>query len=270
VTPDETPPDDTARERDELLERVCNWMEPPLILLGFVWLILLVIDFTRGLSTFLQLVSNAIWVTFILAFLIELTLARSKLAYLRRNWLTALSLALPALRIFRIFRAVRVLRAARAVRGARLVRVVSSLNRGTRALGRVMARRGVGYVALLTTLVTVGGAAAMYAFENGLPGSRINDFGSALWWTSMIMTTLGSEYWPQSAEGRLLCILLALYAFGVFGYITATLASFFVDRDAEAPDTPIADAASIEELRVEIVALRADVQALRAAHEGPR
>ncbi len=269
MPPDETLPDESARERDELLERVCNWMEPPLILLGFVWLILLVIDFTRGLTPFLQLVSDAIWVIFIIAFLIEVTLARSKVAYLRHNWLTALSLALPALRVFRIFRAARALRAARAVRGARLVRVVSSLNRGTRALGRVMARRGVGYVALLTMLVTVGGAAAMYAFEHGLPGSRITDFGSALWWTSMIMTTLGSEYWPQSAEGRLLCILLALYAFAVFGYVTATLASFFLDRDAENPDTPVADAASIDALREEIVALRADVQALRAARDAP-
>ena len=35
------------------------------------------------------------------------------------------------------------------------------------------------------------------------------------------MTTLGSEYWPKSTEGRLLCFLLAVYAFAVWGYITA-------------------------------------------------
>ncbi len=29
---------------------------------------------------------------------------------------------------------------------------------------------------------------------------------------------LGSEYWPQTVEGRVLCLLLAFYAFGVFGY----------------------------------------------------
>lgn len=47
------------------------------------------------------------------------------------------------------------------------------------------------------------------------------------------MTTLGSEYWPQTPEGRILCIVLALFAFAVFGYITATIATFFIGQDAE-------------------------------------
>jgi voltage-gated potassium channel len=34
----------------------------------------------------------------------------------------------------------------------------------------------------------------------------------------MIMTTLGSEYWPRSPEGACSAWLLALYAFAVFGY----------------------------------------------------
>ena len=46
----------------------------------------------------------------------------------------------------------------------------------------------------------------------------------------MIMTTMGSTYWPQTAEGRLMCVGLALYAFAMFGYITAIVASFFVAR----------------------------------------
>jgi len=39
----------------------------------------------------------------------------------------------------------------------------------------------------------------------------------------MIITTLGSAYWPETAEGRMLCVLLALYSFTVFGYVTAAL-----------------------------------------------
>lgn len=52
----------------------------------------------------------------------------------------------------------------------------------------------------------------------------------------MIMTTMGSQYWPQTAEGRVLCLFLAIYAFSVFGYVTAFLASIFIGRkktDAE-------------------------------------
>jgi voltage-gated potassium channel len=42
---------------------------------------------------------------------------------------------------------------------------------------------------------------------------------------------MGSDYWPQTPEGRLLCLLLAIYAFAVFGYVTAAIAAYFVDRD---------------------------------------
>jgi len=36
------------------------------------------------------------------------------------------------------------------------------------------------------------------------------------------------------------CFLLALYAFAVFGYVTATLATFFIDRDADSEEAKVA------------------------------
>ena len=48
----------------------------------------------------------------------------------------------------------------------------------------------------------------------------------------MLLTTMGSEYWPRTPEGRFVCLLLSIYAFAVFGYITATLASFFIGSDS--------------------------------------
>ncbi len=103
----------------------------------------------------------------------------------------------------------------------------------------------------------------MYAFESHLPGSPgLNDYGTALWRTAMIMTTMGSEYWPQTAEGRVLCFLLALYAFGVFGYLTAALATFFIGRDAEDDEGELAGAKGIEALHAEIAALRGEIRML--------
>jgi voltage-gated potassium channel len=87
----------------------------------------------------------------------------------------------------------------------------------------------------------------------------------------MLLTSLGSEYWPKTAEGRVLCFLLALYGFAVFGYVTATIATFFVGRDAESDEAELAGAKSIAALRAEIAALRADVQGLsRPLDEGSR
>ena len=78
----------------------------------------------------------------------------------------------------------------------------------------------------------------------------------------MIMTTMGSQYWSQTAEGRVLCVFLALYAFGVFGYVTAALATFFVGRDAGSSEAELAGAKQVAVLQDEVIALRDEIRAL--------
>ena len=267
-------PTDLHNERWELLQQIDRALDKPMIALSFVWLALLIYDFTQGgLSPLLQRVSDGIWAIFILDFVLGIVIAPRKLHYLRRNWLTAVSLVIPALRLLRLFQAFRVLRAARAIRSINLLRLITSLNRGMRTLSSTLGRRGIGYVVALTVIVTFAGAAGMYAFESpaalqqaNLDQATLNarglpTYGEAVWWTAMIMTTLGSEYWPQTAEGRVLGWLLALYAFAIFGYITATIASFFIGQSTTPNESamPI-DAAA---LRDEIVALRQELALLR-------
>jgi voltage-gated potassium channel len=258
-------------ERFELLERIERWLDTPMFVLGLVWLALLVLEFSRGLGPALTRLGTAIWIVFILEFALRFVLAPRKVAYLRSNWLTALSLVVPALRVLRIARVFRVLRFARAARGATLVRVLGSVNRAMRGLGRTFGRRGVGYVVALTIVVLLAGAAGMLAFERdapGVAGGGIHDFGTALWWTAMVLTTMGSDYFPRTAEGRALCLALAVYGFTVFGYVTATLATFFVARDAEDDEGELAGQTAIEALRQEIAALRAEVRALGQGSTG--
>jgi voltage-gated potassium channel len=265
--PPEDPPLDA--ERRELLARLEGLLETPMLVLGFVWLALLILELTRGLPPPLEAAGTAIWAVFIVDFALKFALAPDKTDYLKANWLTALALAVPALRVFRVFRVVRVLRAARAARGLRLFRVVSSLNRGMRALGAAMRRRGFGYVVALTVIVALSGAAGMYAFERESPGGRgFASYGEALWWTAMVMTTMGSDYFPRTTEGRVLCFALAVYAFAVFGYVTATLATFFVGRDAENAEAEVAGAAQVESLRAEVAALREELRAFARREVG--
>lgn len=251
------------QERYALLARLEGWLETPMLVLAFAWLALVVAELTWGESQLFEVFGTLIWGVFILDFVVKIVLAPDKGDYLRGNWLTALSLLLPALRVVRVVRLVQVFRLASVGRGLRLIRVLGSLNRGMKALGASLGRRGFGYVLALTLLVTFAGAAGMYAFERDQPDGRgLNDYGSALWWTAMIMTTMGSGYWPRSAEGRVLCWFLSLYAFAVFGYVTAALATFFVGRDADADEAEVAGAKSIAALQSEVAALRDDIRAL--------
>jgi voltage-gated potassium channel len=243
-------------ERYQLLQQLTDWLETPMLVLGFGWLLLLGVELLWGLTPVLELVGTSIWVIFILDFLLKFILAPRKLVFLKQNIITLISLLVPALRLFRL---ARVFRAARAVRGLRLVKVVGSLNRGMKALAASFGRRGVGYVLGLTGVVLLMGAAGMYAFEKDVPDG-LNTYPEALWWTAMLLTSMGSDYWPRTGEGQALCFLLALYGFAVFGYFTATLATFFMGRDAEDPQAEVAGAAAVAALHEEVRQLRAELR----------
>jgi len=248
---------DPKNEPQKQYESLRQVAETIMIILGFVWIGLLIVELTYGLSPPLMDAFNIIWGVFILDFAVRLLFAQDKIRYLRSNWITAISLLIPAIRVLRV---VRVLRLAPVVRGIRLIRLLTSFNRSMRALGQTMGRRGFGYVVALTLIVILAGAAGMYAFEREAPEHEgFSSYGDALWWTAMIVTTLGSQYWPTTGAGRILCLFLALYAFTVFGYITAVLASHFVGRDATAKPSESTSQA-LDDLRREIAALRTQIQ----------
>jgi voltage-gated potassium channel len=249
-------------ERNEALEQVKNLLEPVVLVLAIVWLALLIVELVWGSTPFTQTLVWVIWAVFLIDFVIRLIIAPRKLIYLRNNWLTTLSLFVPALRLFRLASLARILYATRTVRSLQLLRVVSSLNRGMRSLRGHMQRRQVGYIIALTFLVSLVAAAAMFFFERSAPEGGFESYWDALYWTGMLMTTLGSEYWPQSGEGRVVALLLSLYALGILGYITATLATFFIGREADSAESELATIKSIESLQAEVAALRTEIQRL--------
>ena len=260
-----------GEHRWRLLKELADLLEAPLVLLAFAWLALLVIDLTSGLSGRLELVMYAIWGVFIADFLLRLLIAPSRGRYLRSNWLTALALVLPALRVVRVFSALRFLRLARAVRSVSLLRLVTSLNRSIAALRRTLARRGLAFVVAATVVVLLGGAAGIGYFESpaavreaGGEGG-LTSYADALWWTAMLLTTLGSGYWPVTGEGRVLTWILAVYAFVVFGYITASLASHFIRVDKDEQEVLDGQASLGSPVQAEVAALRGEVRALREA-----
>lgn len=216
------------RSSDVALERLDGTLELVMVVLGFVWLGLVVAELATTLPRWLEHVGAGIWGIFVADFGARFVLASDRLAYLRHNWLTLVALLVPALRIFRIARFVRVLRATRAIRGVRAVRLVTTFRRTWRGLHHLLARRNaLGYVVALSVALAFLGAAGMYAFEQS-DQLRFDSYGHALWWTAMLLMTMGTDIWPKSVEGRLLALLLTLYGFAAFGYITASLASWFV------------------------------------------
>ncbi len=235
--------EDDRTERMDALAQLDDWLQTPMIFLSLFWLVMLIVEFVWGNIRLFDILGAIIWIAFIAEFIVRLTLAPEKLAFLRGNWVAIIALAVPAVRLFRAFRIFRIVGASR---GLRLVRVVVAANRGINALRTSMGRRGLGYVLGTTVLVALLGAAGMFAFE---PASEVEGgfkgYGDALWWTAMLLTTIGSAFWPQTVEGRLLCLILSIYGMTVFGYITASLASFFIGQEAHIKERIVARAHDI-------------------------
>ena len=246
------------RDRWRLLDQLDDWLRVPMIVLSLVWLVIVIVELTHGASALLETFGTAIWIIFILEFGLRITIAPDRSRFIKHNWLTLIALVVPALRLFRTLS---LLRAARSLRGFRLVRIVGTANRSMKTLKSTLRRRRFGYVLGLTALVILLGAAGMLSFE---PAGEVQggfaSYGDALWWTAMLVSTIGSAFWPVTMEGRLLCFLLSLYWLAVFGYITASFASFFVGRDAEEAAGPIAGSSELAALREEIAALRRDLR----------
>lgn len=249
------------RERWSTLRQLEAWLETPMIVLSFLWLVLVLSELIWGGNRLFEVFGTAIWGVFIADYLVRFTVAPRKALFLRDNLITTLALALPALRMVR---ALRVLQVARAARGLRLVRIVGTANRGMNALKSSLARRGLGYVLLLTVLITTLGAAGMLTFEasSQVPGG-LRNFGDALWWTAMLVSSMGSGFWPVTAEGRLLALLLTLYGLAVFGYITASFATFFIGQEAQDREGELPGHDDLAALRDEVAALRRELRRFR-------
>jgi voltage-gated potassium channel len=232
-------------ERSEILSLWDKWFEIPLIILGFCWLVLIIMELSMGLSPLLENLSFTIWIIFILDFIVRFSLAPYKIKYLRSEWITVIALIVPAFRVLRGFVLLK------ATRSVYLVRVAASIRRGMQILGSVFGRHGFGYIIALTVIIILLGAAGIQALEG-----KFENYGDALWWTAMMITTMGTDFWPQTVEGRILCLGLAIYAFAIFGYITATVASFLIEKDKNDKGDYQKLLDELEEIKLEIKSLK--------------
>jgi voltage-gated potassium channel len=254
--------DDEHDQRWELLDNLQALLEPAMTALGLAFLGLLLADYAgTGLgpigSDQIGQALQGIWVIFLVDFAVRLVVAPSKLPFLRANWLTMISLALPFLRPLRAFQAVR------GVRSLSLVRLLGGVNRGMRVIRRITQGAQLAYVGLLTLVVMLAGGVGAFFFEQGIAGAPIGTLGDALWWSSSLVTTINNEQYVVSAEARMIGLLMRVYAVSVFGYITASIATYLIGVSGPGERQQVENTA----LRSEIAELRNEIAAMRQAME---
>jgi Ion channel len=113
------------------------------------------------------------------------------------------------------------------------------------------------YVIAGTLFVAVVGALAVADAERGADGANILTIGDAFWWAATTMTTVGyGDRYPVTPVGRAVAIGLMVCGIAILGTVTATLASWIVERVDEVNDESTDILAEVRALRAEVAELR--------------
>jgi hypothetical protein len=113
----------------------------------------------------------------------------------------------------------------------RVLRGVRMTLRATTPAHAELRSRVVG-VTVVSVLLDVLAAGAAWGFEHG--HGEITTFGNALFWTTTQMLTVSSQFPnPLTTGGKVLDVLLELYAIVVVTSVAGAFASFFHRRSNE-------------------------------------
>ena len=92
-------------------------------------------------------------------------------------------------------------------------------------------RRHLVTIVSLTFVIDVVSALLAYAFEHDAKGTQIKTLGDALFWTTTQLLTVSSSLVnPLSAGGKVLDVLMEIWAMIVVASLTASLGSFLVHK----------------------------------------
>ncbi|NLP84658.1 two pore domain potassium channel family protein [Microbacterium sp. CFH 90308] len=210
-----------------------------LYLVAYSWRV--IADLTGPVRMVATVVIFVTWAMFIVDYLVRLMLARQKWQWFRSH-LSALAFALvPVLRLVRLLRV--------------LTRVPGLRPSAGRVLRTQILVYGAGAAAILIYISSL----AVLEVERHAPGATITTFGIALWWACVTVTTTGfGDYTPVTDAGRWVGVGLMFGGVALAGVITATLASWVLERAGRGnDDQEPATRAQVRELMAKIDALSA-------------
>jgi len=172
-------------------------------------------------SRLLQFVDIGICAVFLFDFLKRFAAAPNKIQFMKWGWidLVACIPMVDALRYGRILRIIRLFRLIRAFRSLHLL------------VGHVFhdkAKGALTSVATTAALLIILAAVAILQVEKD-PESNIRTAEDAIWWVYVTITTVGyGDKFPVTTEGRIIAAVLMTAGVGMFGTLSAYLASWFI------------------------------------------
>ncbi|WP_344362081.1 hypothetical protein [Streptomyces gobitricini] len=210
-------------ERERLAQELLDRLTPVMSALGLLFLLVVVGERMARPGTAMQTAMTVtgwlLWAAFVAEFLTRLGLAEHRGRFLRRNWWQVIFLVLPFLRVLRLMRSLRLLRTGR---------VLSSTVRSSRSAGRLLSDR-VAWLGMITVIVVVAAGELLYEFDR-----PAESFAGTLHATAL-MAISGEPTGATTAYGKLIELVLSLYAVTVFASLAGAFGAYFVGSHSRTP-----------------------------------
>jgi voltage-gated potassium channel len=213
-----------AGGRHDLVDRIERVTKYPMFLLGIAWLVIAIVilstDLEGNASIALVATLFILWAVLLVEYLVRLVVTPDRRGYLRRRWAEPATVVVPVLQGWHL---IGIEKMSLLLHEAEL-RVEAILRH--HSLFRVL-------IAAFATLVL--GSWLVLLFERNAQGSNIHNYGDALWWGIVTVTTVGyGDRFPVTAGGRIVAVILMLVGIGLIGVLTATVASVFIKEHTDA------------------------------------
>lgn len=158
-------------------------------------------------------VTFAIWLAFAVDLAVRAVLSGRFLRYLVTHPVDLVVVAVPALRPLRI------------------LRVFATAHVLLARTGRLSMMKTMPAITVATALLVVMGALAVLDAERGAPDAEITNFGDALWWSMVTVTTVGyGDVVPVTGIGRIVTAALMLVGISLIGAVTASVSAWLTSN----------------------------------------
>ncbi|HEX9027123.1 MAG TPA: potassium channel family protein [Clostridium sp.] len=189
-------------------------------IMAIIAVLIVMLEFSKTLTESAMRIINiadiVVYIIFVLDYFIRLLTAKNKKRFFKHNIVDLIAILPLGFLTSSTFGS-----------AFKLLKVVSYVLRLIGNVKEILFTNGFIYALGSTIIITIMGSIGIYIFEDGI-SATITNYGDALWWSFVTVTTVGyGDISPSTGGGRFIACILMIAGIGFLSMLTSTISTFF-------------------------------------------